>query len=231
MKISCIIVDDEPLSQDVLEKYVKEHDQLELTAICSDAMEAGEVIRSNPVDLMFLDINMPGLSGLQFVKSLNNPPWIVFTTAYPEYAVEGFEVDAVDYLVKPFPFERFLRAVNKVFDKVNLSYNSKEDENILWLRSDKKLNRLNIKEISFIEAVGDYIKLYCEEGNLIIHETMQGILEKIKHNGFARVHRSYIVSIEKISYVEGNRISICERILPIGKAYREDFMKLIGKQN
>jgi DNA-binding LytR/AlgR family response regulator len=224
MKINCAIIDDEPLSQDILIKYVNEIDRLHLIGVCDNALEANKLLQEQNIVLIFLDINMPRLSGLQFFRSLSNPPLVIFTTAYPEFAVDGFEVDAVDYLVKPFPFERFLKAVNKAFEKIDNNVNNSA-EDVLWLKSDKKLNRVNITEILFIEATGDYVKVVMENGNLLVHETMQAICEKLASLGFVRIHRSYIAAMNKIDYIEGNMVRIQDRMLPVGQAYRESFNK------
>ncbi|MBE0655190.1 MAG: response regulator transcription factor [Bacteroidales bacterium] len=225
MNINCIIVEDEPLSQDILEKYIHDHKNLNLVAICNDATEAGIILRDYPVELIFLDINMPGISGLQLIKSLSHPPMVIFTTAYPEFALEGFEVAAIDYLLKPFSFDRFLIAVNKAMDRVAAEKRIKTEENILWLKSDKKINRINIDDIIFVEALGDYVKITCKSGNIIVHDTMQVMNEKLKDSGFLRIHRSYIVSSTKIDYVEGNHVKIGNVLLPIGLSYREVFFR------
>lgn len=227
MNIDCIIVDDEPLSQEVLLRYISDIKQLNLVAVCNDALEAIASLREQNVDLIFLDINMPRISGLQLIKSLQNPPLVIFTTAYPEFAVEGFEVAAVDFLLKPFSFDRFLKAVNKAFDIKSSEKIQNSQEEILWLKSDKKLNRVNIADIDYIEAVGDYVKLVCSSYNLIVHETMQGMMEMLKTSGFIRIHRSYIVHPGKIEYVEGNQVKIDETILPLGASYREEFFKFL----
>ncbi|MFW5821422.1 MAG: LytR/AlgR family response regulator transcription factor [Bacteroidota bacterium] len=224
MNTRCLIIDDEPLSQDILKKFIFEIDRLEITGIFDNALDASNFLRNNKVDLIFLDINMPRLSGIQFFESLKNPPHVIFTTAYPEFAVDGFDLDAIDFLLKPFPFERFFKAVNKVFEKIDNNYPNHENE-ILWVKSDKKIKRILINKIHFIEAIGDYVRIVTDEGNLVVHDTLQGIYEKLKHLDFERIHRSYIIAMNKINYVEGNRISIGENILPLGQSYRENFLK------
>lgn len=226
MNSQCIIIDDEPLSQDILEKFIHEIERLEIAGIFDNALEASDFLRDHKVDLIFLDINMPRLSGIQFFKSLENPPPVIFTTAYPEFAVEGFDLDAIDYLLKPFPFERFLKAVNKAFEKID-NHNLRSNEKVLWLKSDKKLNKILIQDIMYIEAVGDYVKIVMEEGNLIVHDTLQGICEKLKYAGFERIHRSYVIAMHKITYVEGNRVSVGDTVLPVGQSYRDNFFRKI----
>jgi DNA-binding LytR/AlgR family response regulator len=223
MTLRCIIVDDEPLSQEILEKYIRDVSQLSLECTCNDALEASEALQKKNIDLIFLDINMPRVSGLQLIKSIPHPPLVIFTTAYPEYAVEGFEVDAVDYLLKPFPFERFLKAVHKAMEKAEQNNRENNGKTIIWLKSDKKINRVVVDDIIYVEAVGDYVKIKTRDGQLIVHETMNGMLEKLEAYSFMRIHRSWIISLDKIDFIEGNRVSINKQDFPIGKAYRDDF--------
>ncbi|MGC9344922.1 MAG: LytR/AlgR family response regulator transcription factor, partial [Bacteroidales bacterium] len=198
MILRCIIVDDEPLSQEVLEKYILDVSQLSLECTCNDALEASEVLQKKNIDLIFLDINMPRISGLQLIKSIPHPPQVIFTTAYPEYAVEGFEVDAVDYLVKPFPFERFMKAVNKAIDKFEHDKGDYNEKAVIWLKSDKKINRVVVEDIIYVEAVGDYVKIKTKQGQLIVHETMGAMQEQLEPHNFIRIHRSWIISTDKI---------------------------------
>ncbi len=230
MTIHCIIIDDEPLSQDVLKKYLEDLPNFNLVAVCDDAFEASAVLQHSEVDLVFLDVNMPRLSGLQFFKSLTNPPLVIFTTAYPEYALEGYEVDAVDYLLKPFSMERFLRAVNKAAEK--LRYKVKERplaEDFIWLKSDKKLHKVNRDSIMFVAACGDYVKVVTAEGSILVHETLQNMFDQLNDSRFLRVHKSYIISVDKIEYVEGNRLKIGNENIPVGQVYREEFQQRLKK--
>jgi DNA-binding LytR/AlgR family response regulator len=189
---------------------------------CKNAIEANEVIKSELIDLMFLDINMPRISGLQFLKSLPSPPKVIFTTAYPEFALEGFELDAVDYLLKPFSFERFLKAVNKY------SY-STDSEPVLnsrtvLLKSDKKLYRVPIGDILYLEAIGDYVKVVFGEQSIVVHSTFHDILEQFSHLDIIRIHRSFAIAIDKFDHIEGNQVFIKKQALPIGKAYKKDLL-------
>ena len=230
MRIKCIIVDDEPLSQDVLKKYVVDTPTLELLEICSDAFEANQVIASNDVQLMFLDINMPKLSGISFSKTMIKPPLIVFTTAYPEYAIEGFEVDAIDYLVKPFSYERFLKATNKAIEKINLAQlkNIVSDSFIL-LKSDKKVFKVNYDDINYLQSFGDYIKVFTIDKCLVVHDTFKNMLEQLPVTYFQRIHKSYIVPLNKIKYIDGNQIKIADELLPIGLNFKEELLKRLNK--
>lgn len=225
MTLRCIVVDDEPLSQEILEKYIGDTSQLSLECTCNDALEASVALQKKNIDLIFLDINMPRISGLQFIKSIPHPPMVIFTTAYPEYAVQGFEVDAVDYLVKPFPFDRFLKAVYKAIDKAEQNNRENNGMPVIWLKSDKKINRVAVNDIIYVEAVGDYVRIKTGEGQLVVHETMNGILEKLEPYNFMRIHRSWIISLDKIDFIEGNRVCINKKDFPIGKAYRDDFSR------
>lgn len=232
MKLKCLIVDDEPLAQDILVQYVADCQALELSKVCSDALEAGEFLRSRPVDLVFLDINMPRLSGIRFVKTLNQPVLIIFTTAYPEYAAEGFEADAVDYLVKPFSFERFMKAVNKAIELAEFRRkrgNQQKtdlagDQEFILLRSDKKMFKINFDDILYFESMGDYIKVYCTDKKIIIHETIKNLVSQLPVYNFIRVHKSFIVSIKKIRVIEGNQVDVAGQKLPIGLVFKEELL-------
>ncbi|NOU60219.1 LytR/AlgR family response regulator transcription factor [Marinifilum caeruleilacunae] len=224
----CIIVEDEPLSQEILESYIKDCPQLELRAICNDALEANQFLLKEQVDLLFLDINMPKMNGIEWLKSLGQAPKVIFTTAYPEYAVEGFDLNALDYLLKPFSFERFLRSVNKFLslqDKPELKQDQQEET--ILVKSNKKTYLLKPSELNFIESEGDYLKLYRNEDCIVIHETLKSFITKLPDNTFLRVHRSYIINIRKIEYLEGNQVCIANRLLPIASSYRDELMKVL----
>ncbi|HYH57422.1 MAG TPA: response regulator transcription factor [Anseongella sp.] len=226
MKISCIIVEDEPASQDILKQYVARVARLELLRVCSHALEATEVLSRQEVQLMFLDINMPGISGIGFYKALTNPPHVIFTTAYSEYALEGFEVNAIDYLLKPFPFERFLKAVNK------FQPDSTQDASgdYILLRADKKTCKIGLREILIIEAMGDYVKVHLPGKMIIVHETLQGIQLRLPAALFARVHKSYIISLERFEYLEGNMLRVASVSIPLGQTYKNSFLDLIQRR-
>lgn len=226
-KITCIIVEDEPVSQEILKKYIADFPSLELLAVCSNAIEANEQLRKISPDLMFLDITMPKISGLDFYRSLSDPPYVIFTTAYPEYAVNGFEVNAVDYLVKPFPFDRFLKAMNKVQDLLEPS--SSPDGYIL-LQSDKKMHKVNFDDILFIEAMGDYVKVHSPGKTLIVHQTLQKLEGQMPGDLFFRVHKSYLIPLKRIDYIEGNMVFIQKEQIPIGQTYRNDFLNRLQKK-
>jgi DNA-binding LytR/AlgR family response regulator len=226
--IRCIVVEDEPASQEVLKKYIADYPQLELAALCSHAIDAGEQLRKlSNIELIFLDITLPKISGLDFYRSLSNPPPVIFTTAYPEYAVNGFEVNAVDYLVKPFPFERFLKAMNKLQDQ--LKPNTPSFQDYILVQADKKTHKVNYDDILYMEAMGDYVKIFSAGKTLIVHHTLQKLQELLPSDRFFRVHKSYLISLQRIDYIEGNMVIINSTQFPIGQTYRGEFLARIQK--
>lgn len=218
-KINCIIIDDEPSSQNVLEQFVKKVDFLELKAVCNHAQEAQKVIEDEKIDLLFLDINMPIISGLEFYKSLINPPLVIFTTAYAEYAVEGFDVNATDYLLKPFSFERFQKAVIKAKDIL------KQDEDKLILKADKRLHIIKFEDILFVQSLGDYVKVHTKNNTLTTYSKLSTMIEKLPSNNFIQVHKSYAINIQKVNFIEGNHLLISEHKVPIGQKYKPNLIK------
>jgi len=229
MKISCIIVDDEPLSQDVLKKYIADTPSLTLMASFDNAIDAMEYLNRTKTDLVFLDINMPKLSGINLVKSMVNPPLIVFTTAYPQFAVEGFEMDAVDYLLKPFSFERFLKAVNKVIEKLTGNSGGQTEQKHLIIKADKKLHRIPEDDVLYFESAGDYVKIFFKDQMIITHETMKNLEQNLPSDKFYRVHRSFIVAINKIVFIEGNQLKIAEGMIPVSPDRKDGLLGLIEK--
>ncbi len=222
-KINCLVVDDEPLARDNIIEYINELPDLQLVDSCSNAIQAIEVLKSQSIDLIFLDINMPKLSGIEMLKTLSNPPLVIFTTAYPEYAVEGFELEAVDYLLKPIRFERFVKAVNKVIAQLSNGNNLIGNDYIL-LKSDKKTFKVEYQHIYYFQAYGDYVKVVTNEGNITIHRTMKSIEDEIPSDQFIRVHKSYIASLKHIKSIEGNMIHVNEETIPIGASYKEKLL-------
>ncbi len=237
--IKAIIVDDEPLALEIMETYINQIPEIQLIKKCENAFEANEVLKSQTIDLMFLDIQMPQLSGIDFLKTLSNPPCVIFTTAYPDYAVEGFELNAVDYLLKPISLERFLKAVNKVSEKLaskrleheNVQHDVVED--FFFVKADKKLVKINFDEILYIEGLKDYVIIRQETGRVITLQTMKSLEERLPMSKFKRVHRSYIVNIKKITAILGNMVELMEagkvKQLPIGKNYRDELLDMINE--
>lgn len=236
--IKTIIVDDEPLAQDIIETYVSQLPNLELVAKCSDAIEANQILQNNEVDLMFLDIQMPQLTGIEFMKSLDNPPLVVFTTAYSEYAVEGFEMNAIDYLLKPISMERFMKAVNKVEVKLKENSGSSPQMDIaddhFFVKADKKLVKVNFDDILYIEGLKDYVIIRQEEGRVITLQTMKSLEARLPAMQFKRIHRSYIVNTKRINALVGNMVELKEKgetkNIPVGKIYREELLRMINEK-
>ncbi len=222
---TCMIIDDEPLSRDVLRKYIGEVKDLNLVSECADAYEASHVLAHSRVDLIFLDINMPGLSGISFARSLTASPLIIFTTAYPEYAVEGFELNALDYLVKPYSFERFLKAVNRAFDLLRNNHEDDHSNRKILVKSDKKLYAVEIEKILFVEGQGDYIRIFTEEKNLIVHDTMKNFIGSLPEEDFMRIHKSYAVQLKKIEFIEGNQVGIGTHTISVSPLQKEELLK------
>jgi len=237
LKLKCLVVDDEPLAREVLVQYIGDCPLLELLGTCPDAIEAGDYMRREHVDLIFLDINMPRLSGIRFLKTLTQPVQVIFTTAYPEFAPEGFESDAIDYLVKPFSFERFMKAVNKAaewsefrksreFSKAEIQG---DDREFILLRADKRVYKVDFDSIHFFEASGDYIKVHTRERTLVIHETIKNLLRQLPGDQFIRVHKSFIVSLAGIRLIEGNQVDVAGRLVPIGSVYKEELLDKLNR--
>ncbi|TND07443.1 MAG: two-component system-response regulator [Bacteroidetes bacterium] len=233
--MNCIIVDDEPLALALLEQYLQKVPFLKLAGKCSSAAEALDVLQKERIDLMFVDIQMPDLTGLQLVKSLPNKPLVVFTTAYQQHAIEGFEIDALDYLVKPFPFDRFLKAANKAQEQFLLrrqvaSAMASVEEDVLFVKTEYQVVRVNIPEIQFIEGLKDYIKIWNGPKPVLTLQSLRAIEEKLPSH-FMRVHKSFIVNLKKIDSVQRNFIVIGQREIPVGNTFREAFMAYIEKRN
>jgi len=225
MLANCLIVDDEPLSRDVLRKYIAEVKDLQLLGECRNAAEATHFLNNSRVDILFLDINMPGLSGISFARSLTNSPLIVFTTAYPEYAVEGFELNACDYLVKPYSFERFLKAVNRALERLRENGDPQTPRGKILVKADKKLYALEFSEILFLEGQGDYIRIRCDQYTLVVHDTIKNFLSSLPEQEFMRIHKSYVINLKRIEYIEGNQVRIGEHTLPLSPVHREELLR------
>jgi len=224
MKIKCIIIDDEPMAIKVVERHLKEFEYMALIDTFNTPIAALPIIDKGGIDVIFLDINMPKMNGLDFLRTLVHRPHIVITTAYREFAVESFDLDVLDYLVKPIPFGRFLKTINKITERINLEENkpnkvyAKEDP-FIFLKVDKKLMKIKLNDILFIESLKDYIKVTTVLGDFLVHKSMTSISEELPSDNFIRIHRSYTIAIDKISFVEGNSIKIANRRIPIGRNY------------
>ncbi|MBS1658140.1 MAG: response regulator transcription factor [Chitinophagales bacterium] len=229
----CIIVDDEPLAQEVLETYVQRVDDLQLLKKCSNAMEAMQTLHKEHVDLMFLDIQMPVIDGLSFLKSLKNPPAVIITTAYPNHALEGFDLDVADYLLKPISFERFLKAVNKVADHRRNAHSEVPDPDYTFLKVDSKLVKVNYADIVFVEGMKDYLKIFVKGSDkpLVVHQTMKRFEDMLPKGKFIRVHKSYIISLGMVNSIVGNFVQINGREIPIGANYKDQLIGMVSKIN
>lgn len=224
--IHCIIVDDEPIAREILESHLKKIDSIQIEASCKNALEAFNIINSKKVDLVFLDINMPDISGLSFAKSINRNIKIIFTTAYREYAIDGFDLQAVDYLLKPISFERLFQAVNKYFDE-NLPANpdtleetEEEKSDFIFVRSDRKMIKVNFSDILYIESLSDYVKIHLDEKTIVTRETITNIEGKLPQKEFLRTHRAYIVSIPKLDSFTNEYVEIGGKMVPVSRTYK-----------
>lgn len=234
--MKCLIIDDEPLAVELLEDFVSKVPALKLIATCSNAIEASTILQINKVDLIFLDIEMPDFSGIEFIKTLDVKPLFIFTTAYSHYAVEGFNLNAVDYLVKPIPFHRFLKAVNRAQDLFLLKnketkrvVQTQDSSNFIFVKSEYENIKLNFDDIKYFEGLKDYIKIFSTSHKPILTlSNFKKIEEKLPSDAFIRVHRSYIVSLKYINSVQRNRILIDNIRIPIGQNYKDEFIRRIG---
>lgn len=235
MNIRCLIIDDEPLAQRVIERYVADLPFLEIVKKCNNAVEAIEVLHKQEVDLLFLDINMPKLSGLEFLKTLKSPPLVIITTAYAEFAIQGYELDVVDYLMKPFAFERFYKAIQKAEELVKnrelprfgIKEPEKQEETFIFFKSSKKTYKVNLDEILYIEALGDYVKIYTTDKMIISYQSLKNIETLLPPALFPRIHKSFIISLSRIDLIEGNHVKIRDRMIPVGTNFKNEFEKLI----
>jgi len=236
MNIRCIAIDDEPLAVKKIAGYIRKVPFLELVAECRSAAEAMSIMDSTDVQLLFIDINMPDISGMEFVKSLASKPYIVFTTAYSEYALEGFQVDAVDYLLKPITFSNFLKAANKVNNLMELTANNQKESirttaNHLFVKSEYKLIRIELADIKYIESQHEYIKIHLVNSNPVTTQlSLKSIEEQLPSNQFMRVHRSFIVNLSKVTVIERNRIVFDGKVyIPVSEQYKEIFQEYIDR--
>lgn len=235
MAINCLIVDDEPPARDVLRRYVEELPILRLCGECGNAIQAMSFLQQQPIDLLFLDIRMPQLNGIDFLKILKLPPKIIFTTAYSEYALEGYELDVVDYLMKPIRFDRFLKAINKAFPANDLKQTVTEAplpiENavgaFVYFRADRKMVKVLLNDILYIESMKDYVKVFTSTNTIVTKQSISTVETMLPEKKFVRTHRSYIVSVDKIKSFTSEILEIGKAEIPIGKLYRNSVLKLL----
>jgi DNA-binding LytR/AlgR family response regulator len=228
--MNCIIVDDEPQARKLLQTYLSDIPGLQLVKICRNAMEAYEVLQTGEVDLMFLDIRMPVVTGIDFIRSLKFPPLVIFTTAYDQYAIQGYELDVVDYLLKPVSLSRLLQAVEKAKARVSaVKHSERTQEEHLFVKQDNRLVKIVFSEILYVESMQNYIKLMMKNRELIISSTTKAFEEQLPAQQFVRIHRSYIVSLAAITAVRPGQVELGEVVLPIGNSYRENLLSLLGQ--
>ena len=241
--MKCIIIDDEPLAVDVIETYLQQIDGMEVVAKTNNPLEAITLLNTHKVDLIFLDIEMPNLKGIDLVKTIENLPQIIFTTAYPEYALEGFNLNATDYLVKPIPFHRFLKAVSRAKEKHKLTHDfsvrttpsagiqeTKPVNNFIFVKSEYENIKINTADINYIQGLKDYIKIYTKNSTKVILTLMsfKEVLSRLPSNNFMRIHRSYIVNIDEIKSLQKTKLIIAEERIPIGETYKVAVLKRLG---
>ena len=233
MRTKCIIVDDEPLAIDIVESYIQKIDSLELVAKCSTAVEAFDILNAKKIDLIFLDIQMPELTGLDFLKALSKPPKTIITTAHRKYAIEGFELDVLDYLLKPVSFERFLKAIDK-YNKsvenettVTPTQDNSGEEEFIYVKENKKVIKISINDILFIEGLKDYVVIHDHNKKTITKSTLNAIEKKLPENKFLRIHRSFVVSLLHIDAFTATSIEVGKKELTIGRSYKQGVMKAL----
>ncbi|HSA04148.1 MAG TPA: response regulator transcription factor [Tenuifilaceae bacterium] len=235
MKIRCIVIDDEPLAIEIIESYIEKIPYVELAGKFSNAIDALQYLKSNKVDLMLLDIQMPELTGIQLMKVLDNPPQVIFTTAYDNYAIKSYELDAVDYLLKPIEFDRFLKAIEKSWKRIErgqsvevnkVEQNSTKDT-FIFIKTEHRVQRVEISEILYIEGMKNYLRVVTRTDKFMTLQNFKSICELLPVNQFMRVHKSFVVAVDKIDSIERSRIRIGKQLIPIGDTYKKDFDQLV----
>ena len=231
--ILCIVVDDETIAREVIAAHVSKIPNIKMVASCSSAIEAFSVLRAHKIDLVFLDINMPEISGISFAKSINKDAKIIFTTAYRDYAVEGFELQAVDYLMKPISFNRLLKAVNNYFDiysdNTPVEKNDIPSNDFMFVRSDRRMIKIDFESVIYIESYSDYIKIHFADKTVVTRETISAIEAKLPNKKFLRIHRSYIIALKHISSFTNEEITINNTALTISRSYKKDVLQILEK--
>ncbi|GAB3048516.1 LytR/AlgR family response regulator transcription factor [Spirosoma pulveris] len=238
MTLRCLIVDDEPPALDVLELYIESVEGLTMAARCENALQAFQVLQQQPIDLLFLDITMPKLIGTDFLRTLRNPPPVIITTAYREYALDGYELDVIDYLLKPIPFDRFLRGVGKVLKTMDTPVTSpipaKEpfrstETGFLFFRADRKLVKVMTREIQYVESLKDYVRIFTTTGKpLVVKQTISALEVMLPADQFVRVHRSFIVAVASVSTYTPRHVEVARQELPIGRLYQKEVERVLG---
>jgi DNA-binding LytR/AlgR family response regulator len=230
-KLHCIIADDEPVARKILQEFIGQTPFLELSAQFENAIKAQAWLQQNNADLLFLDIEMPKMKGLDYLRKYDVKPLVILTTAYTEYALEGYELDIIDYLLKPIAFHRFVKAVQKAKDFLELKENtSSTNSSHLFVRSDKRIERIMLADICYIESMGNYVKIITEQKKVLAYLTLKGIEAQLPSANFIKLHQSYLVNFSKIESLEGNSVKIKDAMLPVGRHYRDALMQMINER-
>ncbi len=225
-KINCLVVDDEELARTLLENYISRMPHLNLVEKCANPLDALKVLQEASIEIMFLDIQMPELTGIDFLKSLQQKPKVIFTTAYSEYAIEGYQLDVVDYLLKPFSFERFVQAVNKAIELINTKPQTPEKDYLL-VKSEHKVHKIKLEDIRYIQSMREYVAYFLPNGKILALNSLKKLEQELPSDQFLRIHKSYIVPIKKVTTLEGNMVHVGNEKLPIGNLYKEEVLKRI----
>ena len=228
-KISCIITDDEPFARKGLEGYIEKIGFFDLKGVCEDALQLGDMLQKEPVDLLFLDIQMPHITGVEFLRAIRNPPKVIFTTAYQQYAIDGFELDVMDYLLKPIPYERFLKAAWKARDYFALREQPANTAPYIFVKANGKLEKIAFADILFVEAMENYVAIYLEGKKIVTYSTVKSLLEKLPSKQFIQTHKSYVAAIDKVDTIEGNTLHIKTYQVPVSKYLRDEVLAKIVK--
>lgn len=231
MKLHCLIVDDEPMARKGLEEYVKDIPFLEHAGSCESALKATDFLQQQPVELMLLDINMPHITGVEFLKALENPPLVIFTTAHPEYALESYSLDVLDYLVKPVMFDRFQKAAQKAYDYQLLRASSMPSPDFFFIKCDHVFEKVLFNDVLYVEAMQNYCILHTPARKLIAYITLSGLEEKLPKSNFMKVHKSFIVSLDKITALDGNDLFIGKTQIPVSRNLKDEVMKRVMGDN
>jgi DNA-binding LytR/AlgR family response regulator len=228
-KISCIITDDEPFARKGLQGYIDKIGFFDLKGVCEDALQLSDMLQKESVDLLFLDIQMPHVTGVEFLRAMRNPPKVIFTTAYQQYAIDGFELDVMDYLLKPIPYERFLKAAWKARDYFALREQPANAVPYIFVKANGKLEKIAFADILFVEAMENYVAIYLDGKKIVTHSTIKSLLEKLPSKQFIQTHKSYVAAIDKIGTIEGNILHIGEYKVPMSKYLREEVLGQVVK--
>lgn len=236
MKTKCLVIDDEPLARDLMRSHIEKLENFEICAECGDAMKALQELHNHKIDLMFMDIQMPQITGIEFLKTLKNPPKVIITTAFREYALEGFELDVVDYLLKPITFERFLKSINKYYQATQEDTkspqsvavnNTANDDPFIYVKENKKVVKVYLNEILYVEGLSEYVQIYTHDKKIITKTSMTNMSEKLPEESFMRIHKSFIVALSKIEAFTSSSIEVPGKELPIGRSYKNAVLEVL----